>query len=45
MAGEVHKENLLLLSNVIAGRQLVVSNRHWVCLPNVMPKRKKTVQP
>jgi len=31
----VRKENLLLLSNVIARRQLVVSNRHWVCLQNV----------
>jgi len=35
MAGEVRKENLLLLSNVIAIRQLVVPNRHWVCLQNV----------
>jgi len=35
MAGEVRKENLLLLSNFIAMRQLVVPNRHWVCLPNV----------
>ncbi len=36
MAGEVCKENLLLLSNVIAMRQLVVPNRHWVCLQNVI---------
>jgi len=35
MAGEVGKENLLLLSKVIAKRQLVVSKRHWVFLRNV----------
>ena len=40
MAGKVGKESLLSLTNVNAMRQLVVSNRHWVCLQNVIGNKR-----